>query len=116
MVTHPSDCDCNQCGEFGGIKELAKMYSVSDFTELKVRKIYAWLKAKNDCHITKLDFEEPTAPKLSDIVDYSTESMVFEPIMQEEKTEGFTNRTVSPLQKKQIGIKYLLLKDILLCS
>lgn len=100
MVIHPFDCSCTQCADLGGILNLIDLYKVSDFTDVKLRKIYAWL-LKNlmnqGCQIKDLNFHESTAPKLSDIVHCSNESMIFEN-MDDRKTR-----------------RYLLLKDIL-CS
>jgi hypothetical protein len=112
-VSHPSRCDCSQCEDFGGVKELLKMYQVSDFPDLRLRKIYAWLKMKfPDCLLQDLDFEEAGAPLLSLLTECCVESMVYEPIYENVSTE-FTNST-APINPRVIGQKYLKLKDILI--
>jgi len=83
------NCDCKQCENFGGINQLFKIYDADFFTDLNLRRIWVWLLAKfkfGSCNIKDLNFvEDPTAPKLSDIVDCSEKSMVF--VEKEGKTE-----------------------------
>ena len=99
LINHPSSCECDQCRYFGGIKELARVYSAEEFSDKSLRKIWVWLKCKlgrGSCHLSDLDFiSDPTAPLLSDVVKCSADSIVFEETLEKIP-------------------KYLFLKDILL--
>lgn len=91
-VSHQLDCSCNQCKYFGGILELFKLYSADQFTDLKLRKVWAWLKNRY-WHISQP--LPKNSPPLSLFVQCMVDSMKFEFDPETQLT------------------KYLLLEDIL---
>ena len=71
LTTCKSGCDCHTCKELGGAENMFAIFTSDDFSENKLRKIWQWLKVQyqknGSCDLLSLNFEDPSAPKLSDI-------------------------------------------------
>lgn len=78
VSSHSAKCDCQDCKYFGGVEELFKTFDPQSFINAKLARIYTWLQRQfiknGTCDLPSLNYEDPTAPKLSDISQCHTDS------------------------------------------
>lgn len=78
ITTCKGGCECYLCEYFGGAKNMFEIFSPDDFTEIKLRKIWSWLKRQylfnGTCDLMSLNFNDPIAPKNSDITQCHLDS------------------------------------------
>lgn len=77
-TSHKGNCDCKDCEYFGGVNHLFEIYSPNDFTDHLLRKVWSWLKIQFElngtCMLDTLNFEDPLAPKVSEITQAHLDS------------------------------------------
>lgn len=117
ITTHSGNCVCEDCEFFGGVKHLFEIYEVDSFEDNHLRRIWMWLKCqfeeKGTCDLKSLDFEDPTAPKSFEIHDCHIDSYASEPVYEKVEPEEFRNRTTPLPEPRQIGERYITIKEIL---
>ena len=80
ITSHTGICNCQDCQDNGGVKNLLDIFEQENFTDNNLRRIYSWLKIQfkftGTCDLGSLDFNNPTAPKLSEIVECHLKSYI----------------------------------------
>jgi len=78
VTTCKSNCQCNLCEYFGGAKHMFEIFEPDSFDQPMLRKIWSWLNTQHKiygkCDLTSLNFNDPTAPKFSDITQCHLDS------------------------------------------